>query len=46
VKVRDLLHVPQEYTLVALVACGYPDEEPESQKKPVKDVVFWNRYKE
>ena len=46
VKVRDLLHVPQEYTLVALVACGYPDEEPESHKKPIKDVVFWNRYKE
>ena len=46
VRVRDLLHVPSEYTLVSLIACGYPDEEPECHKKPLKEVVFWNRYKE
>jgi nitroreductase len=46
VKVRDLLHVPPEYTLVSLIACGYPDEEPASHKKPIEEVVFRDRYKE
>ena len=43
-RVRDLLNVPPQYTLVSLVACGYPDEEPRTHKKPLEEVVFWNRY--
>lgn len=43
-KVRELLNVPNNYTLVSLIACGYPDEEPNPHKKPCKDVVFRNRY--
>lgn len=46
VKVRDLLNVPDHYTLVSLIACGYPGEEPRPHKKPLEEVVFWNRYKE
>jgi nitroreductase len=45
-RVRDLLHVPGNYTLVSLIACGYPAEEPKPRKKPLEDIVFWNRYKE
>ena len=46
VKVRDLLNVPHDHTLVSLVACGYSDEEPRPQKKPLNEVVFWNKYVE
>jgi nitroreductase len=46
VKVRDLLNVPKSYTLVSLIACGYPDEEPHQHKKPLEEVVFWNKYKQ
>lgn len=43
-KVRDLLHVPREYTLISLIACGYPNEEPQSRKKPLEEVVFFDKY--
>jgi nitroreductase len=45
-RVRELLHVPSDYTLVSLIACGYPDEEPEPAKKTLEEVVFRDRYKE
>jgi len=45
-KVRELLCVPHEFRLVSLIACGYPDEEPEPHKKPLEEVVFWNRFEE
>lgn len=45
-KVRDLLSVPRDYTLVSLVACGYPDEDPRPHKKPLEEVVFRNKYVE
>lgn len=44
--VRELLNVPGDFTLVSLIACGYPDEEPQPQKKPLDEVAFWNRYKD
>ena len=45
-KVRELLRVPKEYTLVSLIACGYPDEEPQTRKKPAQEVLFRERYLE
>ncbi len=45
-KVRDLLRVPEEYTLVSLIACGYPDEEPQPRKKPASEVLFREKYQE
>lgn len=38
--VRQLLAVPQQYTLVSLVAAGYPAEITVAQKKPMKNLVF------
>ena len=44
--VRELLHVPEDYTLVSLIACGFTDEEPNPHKKDLEEVSFWNRYKD
>jgi nitroreductase len=35
-----LLNVPEQYTLVALVPAGYPDESPRKEKKKPADVTF------
>ena len=43
--VRQLLNVPEKYTLVALVPAGYPAEQPKPSKKPIEDVAFRDRYK-
>lgn len=43
-KVRELLQVPEDYTLVSLVACGYPDEEPRPSKKALEEVTFREKY--
>lgn len=43
--IRDLLHVPEEYRLIALVPAGYPAETPQPRKKALADVSFWNTYR-
>lgn len=43
--VRDLLHVPEEYALVSLIACGYAEEMPSMGKKSLEEVAFRDRYK-
>ncbi len=42
--VRRLLNVPEPYILIALVAAGYSKQKPSPNKKPLKDVSFFNRY--
>lgn len=42
-QVGTLLDVPEEYNLVALVAAGYSDKVPVTNKKPLDDVIFINR---
>jgi nitroreductase len=43
--VRGLLKVPEKYSLVALVAGGYPDETPVAKnKKPLGGVSFRNSF--
>ncbi len=42
--VRMLLAVPDTYTLVALISAGFPAEQPKPIKKPVREVVFQDRY--
>jgi nitroreductase len=39
---RDILHVPPSWSVVALVPIGYPDEEPApTARKPVERVTQW-----
>ena len=42
--VREMLGAPADQQLVALVAVGYPAEEPAVEKKPLGDVIRWERY--
>jgi len=44
--VRELLAVPEKYTLVSLVAAGYPSEVPITKKKPMNKLVFAEKYEE
>ena len=43
-EVCELLGVPGEYSLVALIAAGYPDQAPTSNKKQLDEVIFLNRH--
>ncbi|MHC1627140.1 MAG: nitroreductase family protein [Methanoculleaceae archaeon] len=42
--VRDLLGVPDRYSLASLIPAGYPADARMPPKKRVKDVVFWERF--
>jgi len=42
--IRELLHVPDGYNLVSLIACGYTEEEPKTPKKELGEVTFIDRY--
>ncbi len=43
-QVRQLLHVPEGYTLISLIACGHSDDEPKPAKKSVEEVTFRDKY--
>jgi len=42
--ISDLLGLPEDYKLVSLVAIGYAAEERNPEKKPLSDVLHWERY--
>jgi nitroreductase len=41
-KVRKLMNVPENYTLVSLVPAGYAAEQPKPSKKSMHEVTFKN----
>ncbi len=43
-QVADLLGVPAPYRLVSLVAVGHPAESPSPRKRPLGEVMRWNRW--
>jgi nitroreductase len=43
--VRNLLGVPENYTLVSLVAAGWPAEISMTGKKETKKIVFYDKFK-
>jgi nitroreductase len=43
--IRKLLDVPDDYTLVSLVAAGHPAEISILKKKEIKNIVFYDEYK-
>jgi len=43
--IRSLLGVPEKYTLVSLVAAGYPSEINIAKKKEMKHIVFFEEFK-
>ena len=42
--VKKLLHVPDPFTLIALVAAGYSRQRPSPKKKSLEDITFFDRY--
>ena len=42
--IRDLLGLPQDYKLVSLIALGYSAEERNPEKKPLSEVLCWEKY--
>ena len=43
----DICHLvgaPQGYKLVSLIPMGYPAESPEKSKRPLSDVLHWEKY--
>jgi nitroreductase len=42
--IRQLLGVPEGYKLVSLIAMGYPAEQPTKEKRPLKEVLHWERF--
>jgi nitroreductase len=44
--VKELLNVPDDWTVLALISFGYPAENPRNrQKKPFNEVVSYNLFK-
>jgi nitroreductase len=43
-RVADLLGVPADHEVLALVTLGYPAEHPRVDKKPLAQVLRWERY--
>ena len=43
--IRNLLDVPENYTLVSLVAAGWPAEISMTRKKEMKNIVFYDEFK-
>jgi nitroreductase len=41
---KALLGVPEEKRLLTLVPVGVPVEWPTQQKKPLEEVIHWERY--
>ncbi|MBN2386944.1 MAG: nitroreductase family protein [Anaerolineales bacterium] len=41
---KQLLGVPGEKRLLALVPVGVPDEHPAREKRPLEQVIHWERY--
>jgi nitroreductase len=39
-----LVGAPQGYKLVSLVPLGYPAESPDKPKRPLSDVLHWEKY--
>jgi nitroreductase len=43
-QIRNLLAVPDNYTLVSLCAIGFPESVPSPAKKPLGEVLHWERF--
>lgn len=43
-KVGEMLGAPADHKLVALISLGYPAERPSPAKKPLSELLHWERY--
>ena len=43
-KIARLLGVPEDHKLISMIAVGYPAEERNPAKKPLSEVLHWERF--
>jgi nitroreductase len=44
-EVRELLRVPKDWKILALLSFGYPEEKPATTpRKPLNEIVGYNRF--
>lgn len=43
-EIRALLGVPEEFKLVSLLAVGYAKPVPPRQKRPLEEILHWDRF--
>jgi len=44
-EVKKLLHIPDDWKVIALISFGYPAEQPGSRrKKPLTEIVSYNKF--
>jgi nitroreductase len=39
-----LVGAPEEYRLISVISIGYPAEQPHKDKRPLADVLHWEKY--
>ena len=42
--IRDMLGLPESYRLIGLIAAGYATDSPNPPKRPLAEVLHWERY--
>jgi len=44
-KIKEILEIPDRLEVIALIAFGYPDENPKSSwKKPLNQIIHYNKF--
>jgi nitroreductase len=43
-KVRKLVGAPETHKLISLLAIGHPAQESEKEKRPLSEVLHWEKY--
>jgi nitroreductase len=43
-KIREMVGAPETLKLICLLAIGHPAEEPEKEKRPLSEVLHWEKY--
>ncbi len=43
-KIKEILEVPEGVEIHAVITVGYPDEEPKSNRKPLREIVFFEKW--
>ncbi len=43
-EIGRLIGAPDGYRLISLIPVGYPAEQPDKSKRPLADVLHWERY--
>jgi nitroreductase len=43
-KVKGLIGAPEGYKVISLLAIGHPAEEPRKDKRPLSEMLHWEKF--